>query len=125
LPVTLTALEPTIDARERPVLDWQVDWSADGALFGYWVADAPGASWGQLVVVAVEPLTGNLAPESEPLLPPTLARRSFTLGVNSVAWVAPVDGQVDGEVRIRTWGPGGEGGRSMPIVDLREVMPAF
>jgi len=120
----LVPLDADRDPFAEPVLDWQVRWSTDGAVVGYWVADAAGASWGRLVVRPV--LAESAAPVvGEPLVGPTLARRTFTLGINRVAWVGASDEQPEGEVRIRTWGPGGEGGLRLPALDLREVVPAF
>lgn len=123
-PLLLVALEPERDPLDQAVRDWLVRWSVDGSVVGYWISDAAGASWGQLAVVNV----GSSGPElavGETLLPSTLARRSFTLGVDRVAWVGPIDEEIGGEVRIRTWGPGGEGGLRLPSLDLREVVPAF
>ena len=120
----LVPLDAERDPQAEPVLDWEVRWSTDGAVVGYWMADAAGASWGQLVVLPV--LAEAAGPAvGEPLVGPTLARRTFTLGINRVAWVGASDEQPEGEVRIRTWGPGGEGGLRLPTLDLREVVPAF
>ncbi len=119
----LIALEPSRDPASDPVLDWQVRWSADGLVIGYWIADAAGASWGQLTVVAADAVAE--AVDTEPLLPPVLARRNFTLGIDRVAWVGPADGNADGEIRIRTFGSAGDGGLRIPSLDLREVVPAF
>jgi hypothetical protein len=120
----LVAIEPTRDPVESPVTDWQVRWSSDGQVLGVWIADAPGSSWGQLVVTALNETTNQLDLAS-PLLPPTLARRGFTLGLNRVAWVGSSDLSPDGELRIRTWGVDGIGGLRLQPLDLTEVVPAF
>lgn len=114
--VRLQAVGPTGADDERNVRDWQIRWSADGQVMGYWIADVPDASWGQLTVVRLDPATGRLV-HDEPLLRPTLARRAFMVGLNRVAWVAPADEHPEGELRIRTWGPDGFG-------DLRVRPPA-
>jgi hypothetical protein len=123
-PIALLPVESDRDPLREPVLDWQVRWSADGRTLGYWIADVPGASWGRLAVIDVEELAADPA-TAQPRLPAVLARRHFTLGIDRVAWIAPADAQPEGEVRIRTWGPAGEGGRRIPSFDLREVVPAF
>jgi hypothetical protein len=105
----LEPIEPDRDPVARPVHDWQIRWSPDGQVLGYWIADVPGASWGQLAVVAVDGSTGILA-HDQPLLGPSLARRAFTLGMHRVAWVAPADEEPQGELRLMTWGPDGVGG---------------
>jgi len=102
-------IEPDRDPVARPVHDWQIRWSPDGQVLGYWIADVPGASWGQLAVVAVDRSSGILA-HDQPLLGPSLARRAFTLGLHRVAWVAPADEEPQGELRLMTWGPDGDGG---------------
>lgn len=122
--IPLIALEPERDPEQAPVLDWNVRWSSDGAVIGYWISDAPGASWGQLTVLSLDPETG-LTSYEEPLLRSTLARRSFTLGISRVAWVGPTEDDPNGEVRIRTWGPAGFGGLRVPSHDLREMVPTF
>jgi hypothetical protein len=123
-PIALLPIELGRDPLLDPVLDWQVRWSADGRTLGYWIADVPGASWGRLAVIDVDELAAD--PETaQPRLPAVLARRHFTLGIDRVVWIAPTDAQPEGEVRIRTWGPAGEGGRRIPSLDLREVVPAF
>ncbi|HVM31028.1 MAG TPA: hypothetical protein VM305_09725 [Candidatus Limnocylindrales bacterium] len=104
----LQALDPGRDPDRQPVRDWEVRWSPDGALLGYWIADAPGSSWGRLTVLRLNPETGVLAADS-PLLAPMLARRSFSLGVDRLAWVAPAEHNPEGELRVNAWGPDGFG----------------
>ena len=123
-PDWLTAVEPDRDAQGAPVVDWQVRWSSDGKVLGYWVADAPGAGWGRLVVLALDPQTGDVD-DDLPLLGPTLARRGFTLGLSRVAWVAPGESGAAGELRVRTWGLDGVGLLRLRRFELTEVMPAF
>jgi hypothetical protein len=106
------------------VVDWQVRWSADGQVLGVWIADSAGSTWGRLAVLAVDPVTGRVSNDN-PLLSMTLARRGFSLGVDKVAWVGPSDDNVDGELRIRTWGSDGFGGLRLKAPDQEEVVPAF
>jgi hypothetical protein len=107
-----------------PVLDWQVSWAASGTTFGYWVADANGAAWGRLTVLRVLS-TQRRIDRGEALLGPTLARRSFTLGVDRVAWVAPAAEGADGELRVRTWTESGEGSLRLAGIRVRHGIPAF
>ncbi len=119
----LVPLEPDRDPRAAPVVDWQASWSADGKVLGVWIADSAGSSWGRLAVLAVDPAT-QLVTNDNPLLSMTLARRGFTLGANRVAWVGPSDDNLDGELRIRTWGSDGFGGLRLKAPDQGEVVPA-
>jgi hypothetical protein len=105
-------------------LDWQVRWATNDTTFGYWVADAHGASWGRLTVLHVVPETRTIDRDGA-LLGPTLARRSFTLGEERIAWVAPADEGADGELRVRVWGLRGEGGVRLRDIRLRNGIPAF
>jgi hypothetical protein len=107
-----------------PVLDWQVSWADTGTTFGYWVADASGAAWGRLTVLRVLPALRRIDREAA-LLGPTLARRSFTLGEDRVAWVAPAAEGADGELRVRTWTESGEGSLRLAGIRLRHGIPAF
>jgi hypothetical protein len=118
----LEAVEPERDARLHPLLDWEVRWADDGRSFGYWVADAPGATWGQLVVQRVD--QAGAIDRTATILGPTLARRSFTLGITRVAWVAPVTDRPDGELRVRTWSGAGATFRIRDI-DTRNGILAF
>ena len=88
------------------------------------MADAHGASWGRLTVLHVVPETGRID-RATTLLGPTLARRSFTLGEERIAWVAPADEGADGELRVRTWGLPGEGSLRIRDIRLRNGIPAF
>jgi hypothetical protein len=121
----LTAIDPDRDPASSPVTDWQVRWSADGQVLGIWVTDAAGSSWGTLVVFAIDPETGKPLTD-DPLLPVSLARRGFTLGLDRVAWIAPTTDSPDGELHVRTWGTDGVGSlRVGSSLDLQEVVPAF
>ena len=120
----LTPLDPSRDAHSAPVVDWQARWSNDGQVLGVWIADSRGSSWGRLSVLAVDPDT-HLIRTADPLLPATLARRGFTLGVSRVAWVGPSDENVDGELRIRSWGADGVGGLRLKAPGEGEFLPAF
>ena len=123
VPDSLTALEPDRDPRAAPVLDWQARWSSDGEVLGVWIADSAGSTWGRLAVLAVDPTT-DLVVQDSPLLSMTLARRGFSLGDSRVAWVGPSENNVDGELRIRTWGSDGFGGLRLKAPDDEEVVPA-
>jgi hypothetical protein len=120
----LHPIEPGRDPLRQPVRDWEVRWSPDGALVGYWIADVPGSSWGRLVVVPLDAQSGELALAS-PLLAPTLARRSFTINVDRIAWVAPVDHNPDGELRINAWGPDGFGMLRLRAPDIDGAVSPF
>jgi hypothetical protein len=120
----LRPLEPARDAAAQPVLDWEVRWAPDGAALGYWIADVPTASWGRLTVVPLDPASGELG-TGTPLLAPTLARRSFTLGHSRVAWVGPAETTPEGELRISVWGPDGSGVLRFSAPDMHGVLAAF
>jgi hypothetical protein len=121
--VALVPVEPGRDPAIEPVRDWQIRWSGDGGALAYWIADVPGASWGQLTVIGVDLASGELAYD-EPMLAAGLARRAFSLGDNRVAWVAPADDEPQGELRVRTWGDGGFGDMRLRPPPIREVVPA-
>ena len=106
------------------MLDWQVHWSSDGLVVGVWIADSTGSTWGRLAVLSVDPVTEQVATDS-PLLAMTLAKRGFSMGLDRVAWIAPSDTNVDGELRIRTWGSDGIGGLRLIAPDQEDVVPAF
>jgi hypothetical protein len=124
VPGSLLPLEPDRDPRSAPVVDWQVRWSTDGQVLGVWIADSAGSTWGRLAVFAVDPSTERVSRDN-PLLSMTMARRGFSLGMDRVAWVGPSDANVDGELRIRTWGSDGVGGLRLIAPQQEEVMPAF
>ena len=124
LPAGWTDLDLERDASDAPIVDWQARWSLDGHVLGIWIADAEDTTWGRLIVLGVDPNTGQVA-AGDPLLKPTLARRGFSLGLSRVAWVAPSDDNPDGELRVRTWGDDGVGGLRLLPAQLEEVVPAF
>ena len=119
----LIPVEPDRDPRAAPVVDWQAHWSTDGQVLGVWIADSTGSTWGRLAVFAADPDT-QLVTTDNALLPMTLARRGFSLGTNRVAWVGPSDENVDGELRIRTWGSDGVGGLRLKAPSQEQVVPA-
>ncbi len=121
--VTLQPIEPSRDVASDPVRDWLVRWSDDGTALGYWVADGQGGTWGQLTVLRMT-ARGDIASGSS-LLGPTLAQRSFSMGVSRVAWVAPTDGPSNGELRIRTWDSHGYGGLRIRDTTIQGGVPAF
>jgi len=119
----LESIEP--GSRDAPAaLDWEVQWATSGTTFGYWLADARGASWGRLTVLRVLPDARRIDRDAT-LLGPTLARRSFSLGEERIAWVAPADEGADGELHVRTWGGPGEGSIRIRDIRLRDGIPAF
>ena len=118
-----TRLEPQRDARIDPVREWRVSWSHDGSAVGFWVSDTPGAAWGQLTVYLLT--AGRDVDRGAAILSPALARRAFTLGQDRVAWVAPLDGRPDGELRLRTWGARGYGVLRIRDIDVSSGLPAF
>lgn len=117
-------VEPDRQPSTDPVREWQVSWSADSSAFGFWVTETPGADWGRLAVLGVERASASID-DGSVLLPPTLARRSFTLGRDRVAWVAPSEDRPEGELRLRTWGPRGYGSLRIPEFDVSTGLPAF
>ncbi len=117
-------VEPQRDVSSDPVREWQVRWSADSTAFGYWVTETPGADWGQLAVLSIDRSSASIDEETV-LLAPTLARRSFTLGRDRVAWVAPSEDGPQGELRLRTWGPRGYGSLRLRGFDVSTGLPAF
>jgi hypothetical protein len=119
----LAPIEPGRDPSLKPVRDWDARWSPDGSLVALWVADVPGSSWGHLTVLTLDAETGSLAVD-QPLLGPTLARRSFMLQSDRLAWVAPADESPDGELRVSTWGPDGFGVVRLQAPDVEgEIAP--
>lgn len=124
LPDSWVELDLGRDTAANPVLDWQARWSLDGHVLGIWLADTVGSTWGRLAVMAVDAETGRVQ-TAEPLVAATLARRGFSLGLSRVVWVAPSEGNPDGELRIRTWGDDGVGGVLLEPLTLQEVQPAF
>ncbi|MEO8626447.1 MAG: hypothetical protein ABI452_07080, partial [Candidatus Limnocylindrales bacterium] len=124
LPNGWTDLALVHDSTDSPIVDWQARWSLDGQVLGVWIAETAGTTWGRLTVFAIDPDTNQIA-TGDPLLPTTLARRGFSLGLNRVAWVAPSDDNPDGGLRIRTWGDDGVGGVQLLPDQSDEVVPAF
>jgi hypothetical protein len=112
------------DQRSSAVADWHAGWSPDGRVLGIWIADSVGSTWGRLTVLAIDPETGRVA-QDDPLLGTTLARRGFSLGADRVAWVAPSDDNVDGELRLRAWTSDGVGGLRVISPEQEGVLPAF
>ncbi|HEY7025311.1 MAG TPA: zf-HC2 domain-containing protein [Candidatus Limnocylindrales bacterium] len=127
VPASLVPLEPDRDPGASPVVDWQARWSSDGQVLGVWIADSAGSSWGRLEVLAVDPSTKRIS-DGDPLLPMTMAKRGFSLGGSQVAWVGPLSSSsndnLDGELRIRTWGSDGDGGLRLQAPEQEEVTPA-
>lgn len=124
LPPGWVELDLGRDTSIAPVVDWEARWSLDGQVLGVWLADTLGSTWGRLAVMAVEPVT-HAVQTVDPLLPATLARRGFSLGLSRVVWVAPSEDNPDGELRIRTWSDDGVGGVRLQEFMLEKVVPAF
>lgn len=117
-------LEPSRDPQLRPVREWQVGWSDDGTAMGFWVSESVDETWGKLSILRLDTMARQLDRDA-PLLPPTLARRAFSLGLDRVAWVGASGDDPDGELRLRTWGGGGDGGLRIQEIDLPNGLPAF
>jgi hypothetical protein len=117
-------LSTATDPVDGAVRDWQVAWSADGRSLGIWLADEPAATTGLLSVLAVD-LERARTGRTELLVGPAPARRAFSLGIDRVAWVAPLAGDGDGELRVQTWGPGGKGLLRLRNLDAEDGVPAF
>jgi hypothetical protein len=47
------------------------------------------------------------------------------MSTDRVAWIAPSDGSVDGELRVRTWGAQGSGDLRIPLNENDGGVPAF
>ena len=120
----LVAIDLSRDPASEPVLDWHVRWSGDGRVLGLWEADAPGASWGKLILVAFDPESGSLTLD-DPLIGPQLSKRGFTIGADRVAWIGPSNDGTEGELRIRTWGTDGVGDLRIQSLDVEELVPSF
>jgi hypothetical protein len=118
----LTPIEPLRDPLQHGVTDWRVMWSADGHLLAEWVRDETSRVWGRLSVLAVAG-DGRLA--ATPLLNPTAAKRGFNLATNRVAWVAPREDSVNGELRLRVWGATGVRDVRVRPLDSTGVVAAF
>ena len=97
-------------------------WSSDGRLLAEWVRDENSRIWGRLSVLAVTS-DGRLAPG--PLLMPTAAKRGFNLATNRVAWVAPREDALNGELRLRVWGAAGVHDVRVKPLDSTGVVAAF
>ena len=108
------------DLVNDPVTEWQVRWSDEGDEFGLWVADSPGSDAGMLTVRHADEAAGTL----DRLVGPVASRRSFTLGSDRIAWVAPTErGTL--ELRLATWGAGGPGSVRLRDLDSVHGLPAF
>lgn len=102
--------------------DWVVRWSAAGTAFGIWTGvetRAPGS--GTLIVRAVPDAA---QPDGVVLVAPTPAQRSFTVGADRVAWVAPLPNG-DGELWVASWGERGNGSLRLQRLDSAEALPVF
>jgi hypothetical protein len=121
-PAVLLALDADAGG-SGSIVDWIVRWSDDGTAFGIWIADAPGGNWGRLTVERLTSPSGSIS--DQPILGPNLARRTFSISDDRVAWIAPSDGSVDGELRVRTWGAQGSGDLRIPLNESDGGVPAF
>ena len=97
-------------------------WSTEGHLLAEWVRDETSRVWGHLSVLAVAS-DGRLA--STPLLTPTAAKRGFNLATNRVAWVAPREDSLNGELRLRFWGAAGVHDVRVNPLNTTGVVAAF
>ena len=120
VPGSAPAILP-LDGTGARVADWQIRWASDGSAYGLWLPGLAGSDVGSLTVVATPTGQGF----GSTLLEPTPARRgAFALGLDRVAWVAPI-GTTDGELRVAAWGPHGHGGLRVRQLDSSEGVPAF
>ena len=101
--------------------DRVVRWSADGRAYAVWTAEPGSKARGSLVVRSAP--SGD-APTGISLVDRVRAGRSFGLGDQRVAWVAPLaDG--DGELWVSAWGARGQGSVKLRRVDSLEAVPAY
>ncbi|MET1231783.1 MAG: zf-HC2 domain-containing protein [Candidatus Limnocylindrales bacterium] len=117
-------IPPFILERPRAVSgrtrDWVVRWSADGRAYAVWTAEPGSKTRGSLIVRSAP--SGD-APTGVSLVDRVRAGRSFGLGDQRVAWVAPLaDGE--GELWVSAWGERGQGSVKLRRVDSLEAVPA-
>jgi hypothetical protein len=105
------------------VLEWEVRWAGDGAAFGVWVAERPGARAGRLAVVEIT-ARPNTAPALHVVVGPERAWRAFSVDTDRVAYVSPDEADA-GELRVATWGEAGSGLVRIRRVSPGEALPAF
>lgn len=100
--------------------DWVVRWSADGNAYAVWTAE-PGSKVRGSLVVRSAPSAD--APTGAALVDRVRASRSFGLGDQRIAWVAPI-ANGDGELWVSVWGEGGPGSVRLRQLDSMEAVPA-
>ncbi len=101
--------------------DWVVRWTATGDAYAVWTSD-PGSKLRGSLVVHSAPSAD--APVGATLVERVRASRSFGLGEQRIAWVAPLaDG--DGELWVSAWGTRGQGSVKLRRLDSWEVVPAY
>ncbi|HEY8199655.1 MAG TPA: zf-HC2 domain-containing protein [Candidatus Limnocylindrales bacterium] len=119
-----TASTPFVLERPRAVSgrtrDWVTRWSADGQAYAVWTAD-PGSRVRGALLVRSAPSAD--APIGASLLERVQAGRSFGLGDQRVAWVAPLDAG-DGELWVSVWGSRGQGSVKLRRVDSLDAVPS-
>ena len=100
---------PFVLDRQRAVSgrtkDWVVRWSSDGRAFAVWTGEPGSVGRGSLIVRSAPTAA---APSGDILVDRVRAGRSFGLGLERIAWVAPLD-DGEGELWLSVWGDGGEG----------------
>jgi hypothetical protein len=101
--------------------DWVVRWSTDGRAYAVWTAE-PGSKVRGSLIVRSAPSAD--APTGVSLVARVRAARSFGLGEQRVAWVAPLAGG-DGELWVSVWGERGEGSVRLRKLDSMEAVPAY
>lgn len=125
-PATAPAATSTPFVLERPravsgrTRDWVARWSADGQAYAVWTAD-PGSKVRGALLVRSAPSAD--APTGASLLERVQAGRSFGLGDQRVAWVAPLDAG-DGELWVSVWGSRGQGSVKLRRVDSLDAVPS-
>jgi hypothetical protein len=88
---------------EGPVSDFEASFDPSGTRLAVWIRDPENADLGTLRLIAIDPETGAVDPDVNPL-PATAALRGFSIERGRLAWVTP-PGQ-DGEsshVHVLAW----------------------
>ncbi len=109
-------------SERRPLVDWAVRWADGGNAYGIWIANRPDAPTGHLTVEAI---AAERAQRGPTLIGPVRALRAFSLGQDRAAWVEPGDAGAPDELKVATWGPGGNGTIGVQIHTKSGPLPDF
>jgi hypothetical protein len=116
---------PFVLDRQRAVSgrtkDWVVRWSSDGRAFAVWTGEPGSVGRGSLIVRSAPTAA---APSGDILVDRVRAGRSFGLGLERIAWIAPLD-DGEGELWLSVWGDGGEGAVKLRRLESLEAIPAY